>query len=121
MIGLLGAFVLFPYVMKDNVKKNNQKLFSGKKFLNTFEFYEDRVVITCEEAEENSNEYTAKREETIAYEDLYKLEVHEPYVFIYVDNVQSLLLNEKGMTKGVIADLLEFLKSKGLDGKRRKN
>ena len=120
VLGLLGAFVLFPYVMKESVKKNNQQLFNGKKYLNTFEFYDDRVVINCEEAEENSTEYTKKREETILYENLYKFEVHEPYIFIYVDKVQSLLLNEKGMTKGVIADLLEFLKSKGLNERGKK-
>ena len=120
VIGLLGAFVLFPYVMKESVKKNNQQLFNGKKYLNTFEFYDDRVVIVCEEADENSTEYTKKREETILYENLYKLELHEPYIFIYVDKVQSLLLNEKGMTKGVIADLIDFLKSKGITEKGKK-
>ena len=117
--GLLGAFIM-PYVISVSVKKQNQAVFQNKKYLNHFEFFEDVIVITSDVAENDSNEYEEKVKENLAYEDIHHVVVYGIYIFIFINKYQSLILNQKGMTEGVSADLLEFFKAKGIDVKYKK-
>ena len=114
VIGLLGAFVLFPYVIKESIKKQNSDVFANKKFLNTFEFFKNDMLVTSEQADVESSKFERNAEEKVNYKDLYKVVVYFPYVFIYINESQSFILNQKGMTKGTVEELLKFLSQNGL-------
>lgn len=112
--GVLGA-VIIPYVINQSVKKRNQDIFKDNKYLNHFEFFEDELVITSEVAENGSNEYKESAQERLTYEQLDHVIVYGLYIFVFINKYQSFILDQRGMTQGVSADLLEYLKSKGLN------
>ena len=111
--GLLGALIM-PYVIKETVKKQNQEIFKDNKLLNSFEFYEDKIVVTNEIARDGSDIYEEKGKDIIAYSDIDHAVVYGIYIFIFINKYQSVILNQKGMTEGVAADLIEYMKSKGI-------
>ena len=110
--GLLGGFALLPYLMKENIKKQNEQNLDGKKYLNTYEFFEDKVVVSSESALPNTNEYKLDASQEIEYKDFYQAVCLKEYMFLFLSESQSFVVDYKGMTKGVIADLIEFLKTK---------
>lgn len=111
--GAIGAFIM-PYVISQSVKKQNQAIFQDKKYLNHFEFFEDKVVITSEAAEMDSNTYKEVAKQDISYEQIDHVIVYGLYLFVFVNKYQSLILNQKGMTEGVVGELLDYFKSKGI-------
>ena len=113
--GLLGGVVLFPYMMKDSMKKQNKLMLGDKKYLNTFEFYNDYIIISNETTSSlTSNDYKEEAKSRVTYESLFRVDIYKTYIFIYINKAQSFVLNQRGMTKGVVDDLIQFLKSKGL-------
>ena len=104
--------MLLPYLLKDNVKKQNKKNFDGKKFLNTFEFYKDYVTITCETQKPGKTEFEVAGKQNLNYVDIFKLVIYKEHLFIFIDESQSFIVSYKGMTKGTIAELIDFLKEK---------
>ena len=113
--GLLGGVVLFPYMMKDSMKKQNKLMLGDKKYLNTFEFYNDYIIISNETTSSlTSNDYKEEANSRVTYESLFRVDIYKTYIFIYINKAQSFVLNQRGMTKGVVDDLIQFLKSKGL-------
>lgn len=113
--GVLGAIIM-PYVVKETVKKQNQEIFNFKdtKYLNSFEFYEDKIVVLNEIAKADSDTYEEKGKDIIKYSDIDHAVVYGIYIFIFINKYQSVILNQKGMTEGVAADLIEYMKSKGI-------
>ena len=112
--GLIGGFVLVPYILKDSIKKQNKLIFDNKKYLNHFEFYDDFLEVTNEEAATNENIYHFVIKEKFNYSDLLKVVVYGTYIFLYINKSQSLVLNQKGMTLNTSAELVSFLKSKNI-------
>ena len=119
--GVLGGAFIMPYMITDGIKKQNQQMFDNKKCLNNFEFYNDHIKITSEVTTKDSNEYVESANEVLLYLDVYQVAVYKTYIFIYINKRQSYILNQKGMTKGVVADLLDFLKSKNIKIKDKSN
>lgn len=114
VLGAFGSLWLYPYLVKSNLKKENESIFAGKKYLNHFEFYEEEIVVSSDVAREGQNEYEEKAKEKFLYSDITKVVAYKEYLFLYVTKYQSLILNQKGMTTGVVADLLELFKSKNI-------
>ena len=114
VVGAFGSLCFYPYLVKSNLKKQNEMIFKGKKYLNHFEFYEEEIFVTSEVSGENENQYEEKASEKFLYNEITKVVVYKQYLFLYLNNVQSLILNQKGMTTGVVADLIEFFKNKNI-------
>ena len=112
--GVIGAFVLLPYLMKENIKKQNQKNFDGKKYLNTFVFYDDNVSITTEVSREAKGDFEEVGSQKLFYNDVFKMVIYKEHLFIFINESQSFVVSFKGMTKGTVAELIDFLKSKNI-------
>lgn len=113
--GLLGGFVLLPYLMKESLKKQNKQNLGDKKYLNTFEFYESYILITSEaNSSENKNEYQPIANQKLFYADIYKIVAYKEHLFIYINPHQSFILNYKGMTKGTAGEIIELAKEKNI-------
>ncbi len=113
--GILGGFVLIPFLMKDSVKKQNKLLLGDKKYLNTFEFCEDYIFVTSQAtSSKESNDYQEVASQKIFYRDIFKFVTYKEFMFIYINARQSFILNFRGMTKGTIAEVIELLKGKGI-------
>ncbi len=109
--GLLGGLVLFPYITKEQLKRQNLEMFEDGKYINTFEFYEDYLKVTNidgNKTEENSISQEFK------YDELYKFTLFKQYLFIFENKFQGFILAQTCMTKGTIGDLVDFLKSKNI-------
>lgn len=109
--GLLGAFVLLPYLMKENLKKMNRETLGDKKYLNTFEFFEDCFAVTTEGSPLDKDEYETLGTQKVYYKDLFKAVVYKQHIFIFLNPRQSFILDYKGMTKGTAGELVELLKT----------
>lgn len=112
--GALGGFVLLPFLMKDNMKKQNAKNYGDKKYLNTFDFCEDHVLVTSESATEGSNDYKEIASQKLFYTDIYQGVLYRDHLFLYISAQQCFIVNYRGMTKGTIAELIDFLKTKSI-------
>ncbi len=112
--GLLGGFVLLPYLMKDMLKKQNAATFGGKKFLNTYSFFEDYVAITTESTKIDNNNYEEVASEKLYYEDVYKAVLFRDHLYLFINAQQSFIVDYKGMTKGTIAEVIDFIKTKNI-------
>lgn len=112
--GVLGGFVLLPYLMKENLKKQNAQSFGDKKYLNTFDFYGDYVFITSESALPNTNEYSQIASQKLFYTDVYQGVLYRDHLYLYINAQQSFIISYKGMTKGTIAEVIDFLKTKNV-------
>lgn len=111
--GIIGVFIM-PVVIKKTVNNQNAHILQNKKYLNSFEFFEDKIKITNEVSDENSNVYQRKAQDTLIYSDIHHVIVYGIYFYIFLNKYQSLILDQRGMTKGVFADLMEFFKSKNI-------
>ena len=112
--GLIGGFVLLPYLIKENQKKQNNQILGDKKYLNTYEFYSDRILISTQMSKDKSNEYQNVASQTLFYQDIYNVKVFKERLFIFINPSQSFIFNFKGMTKGTAGEVIEFLKSKNV-------
>ena len=103
--GLLGGLVLFPYITKEQLKRQNLEMFEDGKYINTFEFYEDYLKVTNidgNKTEENSISQEFK------YDELYKFTLYKQYLFIFENKFQGFILAQTCMTIGIIGDLVDF-------------
>lgn len=112
--GLLGGFVLFPYLMKEMQKKQNKSILSDKKYLNTYEFYQEFIAISTQSSENNSNSYQQIAQQKLYYKDIYQVWVYNDRLFIFINPSQSFIFNFKGMTKGTAGEVVELFKTKGV-------
>lgn len=122
VLGALGGAVLLPYLLKDSVKKQNAKVLGDRKYLNTFEFYEDKMII-INSATDNfaDNTYKEIARAEIPNANIYRILLDNIYIFIYLDKKQSLFLDQRGMTKGTAGELAEFLQNKGVKVIKKNN
>ena len=107
--GLLGGLVLFPYITKEQLKRQNLEMFKDGKYINTFEFYEDHLTVI--NTATNSEEPISQE---FKYDELYKFTLYKQYLFIFENKFQGFILAQTCMTKGTIGDLVDFLKSKNI-------
>lgn len=122
VLGALGGAVLLPYLLKDSVKKQNAKVLGDRKYLNTFEFYEDKMIIINSATKSlDDNDYTEIARAEIEISNIYRLLLDNIYIFIYLDKKQSLFLDQRGMTKGTAGELAEFLQNKGVKVIKKNN
>ncbi len=113
--GLLGGFVLLPFLLKETVKKQNKVTLGDKKYLNTFEFCEEFLFVTSQAtSSKETNDYQDVASQKIFYKDMFKVVSYIEFLFIYLNSKQSLILNFKGMTGGTAGELIEFLKMKNI-------
>lgn len=111
--GIIGGFVLLPYLMKESQKKQNKEILGDKTYLNTYEFYNDYFEIISQ-ASENKKDYEEVGSQKIYYKDLYKVVVYKERLFIFINPRQSFIFHFKGMTQGTAGELIEFFKSKNI-------
>lgn len=112
--GVLGGFVLLPYLMKEQTKKQNQQNYGEKKYLNTFEFYEDYIQITTECSSPASKDYEKIASQKLYYQDVTKGVLYKDRLFLYIASNQCFIINYLGMTKGTIGEVIDFLKTKNI-------
>lgn len=111
--GLAGGFWFLPYLMKESQKKQNMEVLGDRKYLNTYQFYEDHVFVTSTAtADATSKEYNEVGTQRVDYKEVYKVVTYKDRLFIFINKTQSFILSFQGMTMGVIEDLVKFLKSK---------
>ena len=106
--GCIGGLIFMPYLLKENIKKQNIQNLGDKKYLNTFEFYENSLEVTTEATS------SKQANQSINYGDLYQLVVYKMHLFIFINPGQSFILSFKGMTKGTYQDVIDLLKSKNV-------
>lgn len=112
--GVLGGFVLLPYLMKDSIKKQNAQSYGDKKYLNTFEFCDEYVQITSEASALDKNEYQPIATQKLFYEDALQAVLYRDHLFLYISPRQAFILDYKGMTKGTIGEVIDMLKTKNI-------
>lgn len=113
--GCIGGLIFMPYLLKDSVKKQNTQNLGDRKYLNTFEFYENSVLVTTEAtSSKETNDYKPIANQTINYNELYQLVVYKAHLFLFISPGQSFILSFKGMTKGTYQDVIDLIKSKGV-------
>ena len=112
--GVLGGFVLVPYLLKENMKKANKETLGDKKYLNTFEFFADALSVTSQASRLDANEYEEVGSQKIYYSDIYQVVVYKERLFIYINPRQSFIFNFKGMTQGTAGEVIDFLKTKNI-------
>lgn len=105
--GIVGGIIFFPYLSKEQIKRQNAVLFNGGKYVNVFDFYDDKMKVTNVDEERDEDYF-----QTFEYSTLYQVVDYQEFLFIYVNKNQSFLLLKTGMNKGTIAELIEFLKNK---------
>ena len=107
--GIVGGVIFFPYLSKEQIKRQNAVLFSGDKYVNVFNFYDNLLKVTNIDEDRDEDLY-----QTFDYTSLYKVVDYQEFIFIYTSKNQSFLLLNIGMNKGTIADLIDFLKNKNI-------
>ncbi len=113
--GLLGGFVLLPYLLKEILKKQNKTTLGDKKYLNTFEFCDEFILVESQaSSSKETNDYQQVASQKIFYKDVFKVVIYKEFLFVYLNARQSLILNFKGMTLGTAGELVEFLKGKNI-------
>ena len=113
--GLVGGLILIPYGLKESVKKQNKVTLGDRKYLNTFEFFEDHIFVRSQATKDKqSNDYQEIASQKLFYQDLFKFVVYKQHLFIYINPRQSFILNFLGMTKGTIGEVIDLLKNKGV-------
>ena len=97
-------------------------MLGDRKYLNTFEFYEDKMII-INSATDNfaDNTYKEIARAEIPNANIYRILLDNIYIFIYLDKKQSLFLDQRGMTKGTAGELAEFLQNKGVKVIKKNN
>ena len=112
VLGAVGGFAIFPYSTKTYSTRSNAENFYGIKSTNYYEFYQDEFIVKGEIADLESQKKKDLAEEKYKYEDVVKVSVIKNYICIFISKSQSFVLDKRGMTKGVCADLISFFKEK---------
>lgn len=113
--GVIGGIILLPYLMKESLKKQNKITLGDRKYLNTFEFYEDHIFITSQATSSpTANDYQEIASQKVFYKDLFKFVAYKEHLFIFINQKQSFIFDYRGMTKGTAGEVVEFLKDKGV-------
>ena len=113
--GCIGGLIFVPYLLKESVKKQNIQNLGDRKYLNTFEFYQDTVEVTTEAtSSKQTNDFKPVATQSLKYEELYQLVVYKGHLFLFISPGQSFILSFKGMTKGTYQDVIALIKSKNV-------
>lgn len=113
--GCIGGLIFVPYLMKESIKKQNSQNLGDRKYLNTFEFYQDTIEVTTEAtSSKQTNDYKPVATQSVKYEELFQLVVYKGHLFLFISPGQSFILNFKGMTKGTYQDVIDLVKSKNV-------
>ena len=97
--GILGGVIFFPYLSREQIKKQNALIFEGKKYVNVFEFFDEKLVVTNVDGENDIYQI-------YDYKGLVQVVLFAEYIAIYINKNQSYLLDKKGMNKGTIDEVL---------------
>ena len=109
LAGIIGGLFLFPYVTKEQIKRQNNQIFANQDYINSFEFYNDYINI--KNIDKNNEKEISQN---FNYSGLYKVVEFSQFVYIFINKNQSFMLDKKGMTKGTIGEVIELLKENGL-------
>lgn len=112
--GLAAGIFFLPYLLKENYKKANINMLGDKKYLSTFEFYNDHLFARSEVAESDKKDYKEAGTQTIDYSSLHKVMVFKNKMYIFINQQQAFILDYKGMLLGTAGELVEFLKKCGV-------
>ena len=112
--GVIGGFLLVPYLLKESMKKLNKETLGDRKYLNTFEFYDDFFSVSTEASPLTEQNFEVIGTQKIYYENLYKVLVYKERLFIFINSRQSFIFDFKGMTKGTAGEVIELFKSKNV-------
>ena len=107
--GILGGVIFFPYLVRSQLKKQNELIFQGGINVNEFEFYENQLIVTNIDKNSESDIF-----QSYLYKDLNKIIEFADYVAIYINKNQSYLLDKRGMNKGTISEVLSLLKQNNI-------
>lgn len=109
--GVLGGYVLLPYILKDGIKKGAQTKYGGQKYTYTYQFYSDRmeVSIVCD------NNKDVIENEVVNYSDFLRVKVLTETVVVFTKQGMSFSFDFKAMKKGTIVDVLKFFKEKEIN------
>ena len=107
--GILGGVIFFPYLVRSQIKKQNELIFQGGINVNEFEFYENQLIVTNIDKNSESDIF-----QSYLYKDLNKIIEFADYVAIYINKNQSYLLDKRGMNKGTISEVLSLLKQNNI-------
>ena len=113
--GVAGGLFFLPYLLKENQKRQNMQQLGQGKYINTFSFFENHILVESQATNGIDNRYQPVGEEMIKYQDVYKVVSYKDRLFLFLDKTQSLILSFAGMTTGTIAELAKFLKEKGIE------
>ena len=113
--GVAGGCVLLPYLMTEAVKRQNKAILGDRKYLNTFEFYQDHIFISSEATSSlETNDYQKVASQNLYYNEIVKFVIYKERLFIFINKYQSFILNYRGMTYKTADELIEFLVQKGI-------
>lgn len=112
--GVIGGFLLVPYLLKESMKKANKETLGDRKYLNTFEFYEEYFFVSTEASPLTQQKFEKIGSQKVYYTDLHKVVVYKERLFIFINSRQSFIFNFKGMTKGTAGEVIELFKSKNI-------
>lgn len=113
--GVIGGIILLPYLMKESLKKQNKITLGDRKYLNTFEFWQDYIFITSQATSSpTANDYQEIASQKVFYKDLFKFVAYKEHLFIFINQKQSFIFDYRGMTKGTAGEVVEYLKAKGV-------
>ena len=105
--GILGGVIFFPYLSREQIKKQNALIKKKKKYVNVFEFFDEKLVVTNVDGENDIYQI-------YDYKGLAQVVLFAEYIAIYINKNQSYLLDKKGMNKGTIDEVLALLKSQNI-------
>ena len=109
---MVCAVFLLPFIIKDGIKKQNERLFTQNKIINEYEFYEDFFSVQAKLQREDGIE--EEKTEKYEYKNLFKISDYSIFIFIYINSRQSFILDKRKMIKGTSGELIEFLQSKNI-------
>lgn len=113
--GLVGGIFFLPYLLKENQKKQVLQALGDRKYLNTFEFYENHMIVqSSATASAKDNNYEDVGSQKVQYADLHKIVTYRDRLFIFLTPQQSFILNFNGMTIGTVAEFIAFMKEIGV-------
>lgn len=112
ILGMVCAVFLLPFIIKDGIKKQNERLFTQNKIINEYEFYEDFFSVKAKLQREDGIE--EEKTEKYEYKNLFKISDYSIFIFIYINSRQSFILDKRKMIKGTSGELIEFLQSKNI-------
>lgn len=107
--GIVGGVILFPYLTKETIRKQNLEIFGDVDYINQFNFYEDKLEVI--NIDERSNKQASQE---FDYQEIYKIEEFKLRLFIYINKNQSFIFDAKSMTKGTVGEVVDLFKSKGV-------